>query len=87
MKCLEFLHTLFHVLTTAGYRMSEYEAGAFLPYLVIKVSHSVQYLIIRYCNIRLVILKIQLGKLYEIFLEIFVIFIHLVNCLYILWMD
>ena len=41
MKCLEFLHTLFHVLTSAGYRMSEYEAGAFLPYLVIKVSYYI----------------------------------------------
>ena len=37
MKCLEFLHTLFKQLLSRDYCMSDYECGAFLPYLVIKV--------------------------------------------------
>ena len=37
IKCLELLHVLFQTLTSVEYRMNDYEAGAFLPYLVIKV--------------------------------------------------
>ncbi len=38
MKCLEFLSALFKMLLTVDeYRMSDYEANAFLPYLVNKV--------------------------------------------------
>ena len=40
LKCLEFLHALFETLVERGYRMSDYEAGAFLPYLVQKVWYS-----------------------------------------------
>lgn len=40
LKCLEFLHALFKMLVDDGnYRMSDYEANAFLPYLVNKVGH------------------------------------------------
>lgn len=38
IKCLELLHVLFQTLTSVEYRMNDYEAGAFLPYLVIKVG-------------------------------------------------
>ena len=38
LKCLEFLNALFKMLINDGdYRMSDYEANAFLPYLVNKV--------------------------------------------------
>ena len=37
LKCLEFLHVLFKQLLTIDYCLSDYESGAFLPYLVIKV--------------------------------------------------
>ena len=38
LKCLEFLNNLFRMLVQDGeYRMSDYEANAFLPYLVQKV--------------------------------------------------
>ena len=37
LKCLEYLQSLFGVLVTAEYRMSDYEAYAFIPYLVLKV--------------------------------------------------
>ena len=37
IKCLEFLHILFKQLLSIDYCMSDYECGAFLPYLVIKV--------------------------------------------------
>ncbi|XP_064399412.1 cytoskeleton-associated protein 5-like isoform X3 [Halichondria panicea] len=41
MKCLEFLSALFKMLLTVDeYRMSDYEANAFLPYLVNKVGDS-----------------------------------------------
>ena len=38
MKCLEFVQHLFVSMTTVSYRMSDYEAGSFVPYLVNKVS-------------------------------------------------
>ena len=42
LKCLEFLAAAFQMLVhNEGYRMSDYEAGAFLPYLVQKVCRSV----------------------------------------------
>ena len=37
LKCLELLHVLFGGLVESGYRMSDYEASSFLPYLVQKV--------------------------------------------------
>ncbi len=37
LKCLDFLKALFRMLVLDNYRMSEYEANAFLPYLVNKV--------------------------------------------------
>ena len=38
LKCLEFLQAAFKMLTQDGnYRMTDYEANAFLPYLVTKV--------------------------------------------------
>lgn len=38
LKCLEFLNALFRMLVSDGeYRMTDYEANAFLPYLVNKV--------------------------------------------------
>lgn len=37
LKCLDLLKVLFNMLVTDNYRMSEYEANAFLPYLVNKV--------------------------------------------------
>ena len=38
LKCLEFLQAAFKMLTRDGnYRMTDYEANAFLPYLVTKV--------------------------------------------------
>ncbi|XP_065911273.1 cytoskeleton-associated protein 5-like isoform X2 [Dysidea avara] len=40
LKCLEYLQSLFGVLVTAEYRMSDYEAYAFIPYLVLKVGDS-----------------------------------------------
>ncbi len=42
LKCLEFLSALFKMLLTVDeYRMSDYEANAFLPYLVNKVMCKV----------------------------------------------
>lgn len=39
LKCLEFLQAAFKMLVQDGnYRMSDYEANAFLPYLVNKVT-------------------------------------------------
>ncbi len=38
MKCLDFLHILFKQLLNSDYCMTDYESGAFLPYLVIKVN-------------------------------------------------
>ena len=41
LKCLEFLKTLFQLLVSEEtYRMSDYEANAFLPYLVNKVRYT-----------------------------------------------
>jgi hypothetical protein len=40
LKCLEFLKALFQMLVLDNYRMSEYEANAFLPYLVNKVGRE-----------------------------------------------
>ena len=37
LKCLEFVQALFHMLIQQTFRMSDYEAGAFLPYLILKV--------------------------------------------------
>ena len=38
LKCLEFLQAAFKMLTRDGnYRMTDYEANTFLPYLVTKV--------------------------------------------------
>ena len=37
LKCLEYLQSLFANLVIADYRMSDYEAYAFIPYLVLKV--------------------------------------------------
>ena len=37
LKCLEFLSSLFALLIKEKYRMSDFEATAFLPFLVIKV--------------------------------------------------
>ena len=38
LKCLEFLQATFKMLVQDGdYRMTDYEANAFLPYLVNKV--------------------------------------------------
>lgn len=52
MKCLEFLSALFKLLLTVeSYRMSDYEANAFLPYLVNKVTCSVCMCVrIVYCH-------------------------------------
>ena len=42
LKCLEFLAATFQMLVQHdNYRMSDYEAGAFLPYLVQKVCRFV----------------------------------------------
>ena len=41
MKCLELLQNLFQFLTSSSYKLTDYEAGAFLPYLVIKVNLSI----------------------------------------------
>ena len=38
LKCLDFLKALFQLLVKDDYRMSDYEANAFLPYLVNKAS-------------------------------------------------
>lgn len=39
LKCLEFLSALFKLLLTVdNYRMTDYEANAFLPYLINKVT-------------------------------------------------
>ena len=46
MKCLEFLHVLFESLVEGGYRMSDYEATSFLPYLVQKVWSTALHLIL-----------------------------------------
>ncbi len=41
LKCLEFLKVLFQLLVAQEtYRMTDYEANAFLPYLVNKVSRE-----------------------------------------------
>ena len=41
LKCLELLHALFKMLLQVdSFRMSDYEANAFLPYLVQKVTDS-----------------------------------------------
>ena len=37
LKCLDFLSSLFALLIKGKYRMSDFEAAAFLPFLVIKV--------------------------------------------------
>ena len=42
LKCLEFLQSLFANLVAADYRMSDYEAYAFIPYLVLKVRMYVR---------------------------------------------
>ena len=44
MKCLEFLHILFKQLLSCDYCMTDYECGAFLPYLIIKVKHTCMYM-------------------------------------------
>ena len=51
LKCLEFLQSLFANLVTADYRMSDYEAYAFIPYLVLKVCMYVHnaVCIVRMC--------------------------------------
>nr|WAW84822.1 CKAP5/XMAP215 [Halisarca dujardinii] len=40
LKCLEFLAALFSLLITERYRLSEYEASSFLPFLIIKSGDS-----------------------------------------------
>ena len=41
LKCLEFLQAAFKMLVQDGnYRMTDYEANAFLPYLVNKVHYK-----------------------------------------------
>ena len=41
LKCLEFLQAAFKMLVQDGsYRMTDYEANAFLPYLVNKVRYT-----------------------------------------------
>lgn len=42
LKCLEFLSSLFALLIKGRFRMSDFEAAAFLPFLVIKVCACVQ---------------------------------------------
>ena len=42
LKCLEYLQSLFGNLVNADYRMSDYEAYAFIPYLVLKVCIHVR---------------------------------------------
>ena len=37
LKSLEFLEALFDMLSAEGYRLSEYEGSAFVPYLILKV--------------------------------------------------
>ncbi len=48
MKCLDFLHILFKQLLNSDYCMTDYESGAFLPYLVIKVNNTTN-ITISYC--------------------------------------
>ena len=47
LKMLEFHQVLFNMLTENDYHMTEFEAGAFIPYLINKASrlsvHSVGY--------------------------------------------
>lgn len=38
MKVLEYLKLLFAMLNRENYHLTEYEANAFLPYLILKVS-------------------------------------------------
>lgn len=38
LKALEYLKTLFEKLTSIDYRMTEYEAGAFIPHLLTKIG-------------------------------------------------
>lgn len=38
MKVLEYLKLLFAMLTRENYHLTEYEANAFVPYLILKVS-------------------------------------------------
>ena len=38
LKCLEFLAALFGLLVAERYRLSDYEAASFLPFLMIKVT-------------------------------------------------
>ena len=38
LKSLEFLESLFDMLSEENYNLSEYEGSAFVPYLVLKVS-------------------------------------------------
>lgn len=40
MKALEFVHAMFDLLVQDNYRMSDYEANAFVPYLVQKLGDS-----------------------------------------------
>ena len=40
MKALEFVHATFDLLVRDNFRMSDYEAGAFMPYLVQKLGDS-----------------------------------------------
>ena len=37
LKSLEFLESLFEMLSEEDYKLSEYEGSAFVPYLVLKV--------------------------------------------------
>jgi len=38
LKSLEFLEALFDMLSAEGYRLSEYEGSAFVPYLILKIG-------------------------------------------------
>ena len=49
LKCLEYLQSLFANLLVAEYRMSDYEAYAFIPYLVLKVPICVCSVCIDVC--------------------------------------
>lgn len=38
LKALEYLQQLFPILKSNGYKLHDYEAGSFIPYIVLKVS-------------------------------------------------
>ena len=46
LKSLEFLESLFDMLSEEDTKISEYEGSSFVPYLVLKVRGNVEYHII-----------------------------------------